>query len=120
MTPKGLRDLSQVRITRHALERFVERFHQGPLDESESALRRALMRTRRLGTNPATRAVAALALIEGRILVAILQDDACLTVLTWPQFEPRMVEFGRANLPRRRSRWLRRLESEAIGSIESR
>ena len=44
-------------------------------------------------------------------MVAILQEDACscLTVLTWPQFEPRMPEFGRVRLPRKRGRMLRRL-----------
>lgn len=68
-----------------------------------------LGRTRRLGTNPETGAVAALALHNGRALVAIVQNETCLTVLTWPQFEPRLAEFGRQHLPRRRGRWLRRL-----------
>ena len=56
-----------------------------------------------------TRGVAVLAVHKGKALVAILQDKACLTVLTWPQFEPRMPEFGRTHLPRKRGRMLRRL-----------
>ena len=50
-----------------------------------------------------------LALHREKVLVAIFQDDSCLTVMTWPQFEPRLHEFGRAHLPRKRGRMLRRL-----------
>ncbi len=115
MSTKGLRDLSGVRLTRHAVERFVERFQPEPSDEAEEVLRRALTRTRRLGTNSETSAIAALGLHEGRALVAILQGDACLTVLTWAQFEPRLAEFGRQGLPRRWGRWLRRLAEPEVG-----
>lgn len=108
MTPAGQRDYSEARLTRHALDRFVERFGVDP-GESEPALRAALARTRRLGRNPANDAVAALAIHRGRALVAIFQGSTCLTVLTWPQFEPRMPEFGRSHLPRKRGRMLRRL-----------
>jgi hypothetical protein len=108
MTPPGQRDYSEARLTRHALDRFVERFGVAPA-ESEAALRATLARTRRLGRNPANDAVAALAIHQGRALVAILQGSTCLTVLTWPQFEPRMPEFGRAHLPRKRGRMFRRL-----------
>lgn len=117
MPPTGQRDLSASRLTRHALERFVERF--GALDEGEAEplLRAALRRTRRLGRNPNNDAVAALALDRGKMLVAILQGESCLTVLTWPQFEPRMAEFGRVRLPRKRGRMLRRLtQAEEAGS----
>jgi hypothetical protein len=106
--PKGQRDHSGVRLTRHALERFVERFG-GPPEAAEADLRAALARTRRIGRNPDTGAIAVLAYCRARMLVAILQDESCLTVLTWPQFEPRMPEFGRTHLPRKRGRMLRRL-----------
>ena len=115
MSRHGQRDLSSSRLTRHALERFVERFHVEP-EAAESALRAALGRTRRLGTNVENGAVAALAVHEGRVLVAIFQDDACLTVLTWSQFEPRMPEFGRAHLPRKRGRMIRRLVDDGPGA----
>ncbi len=108
MAPTGQRDYSTARLTRHALERFVERFG-ARFEEAEPALREALKRTRRLGRNPANEAVAVLALHKGRVLIAIFQETSCLTVLTWPQFEPRMTEFGRARLPRKRGRMLRRL-----------
>ena len=104
----GQRDYSAVHLSRHAVERFVERFGAVPL-EAEPELRAALARTRRLGRNPTNGAVAVLALHRQRALVAILQDQTCLTVLTWPQFEPRLVEFGRTRLPRKRGRMLRRL-----------
>ncbi len=118
MPPPGQRDYSSSRLTRHALERFVERFGGAP-EEAEASLRSALGRARRLGRNPENGAVAALAVHSGRMLVAVLQDDACLTVLTWPQFEPRMPEFGRARLPRKRGRLLRRLvEGPESGSAE--
>jgi hypothetical protein len=108
MPPPGQRDYSEAHLTRHALERFAERFGGG-LDEAEPALRAALRRTRRLGRNTENGAIAVLAVHQGRVLVAILQDESCLTVLTWPQFEPRLPEFGRTRLPRKRGRMLRRL-----------
>jgi hypothetical protein len=108
MPPAGQRDYSEVRLTRHALERFVERFG-GDLDEAGPALRAALARTRRLGTNPDNRAIAVLAVHQGRAVVAILQQATCLTVLTWNQFVPHLAEFGRTRLPRKWGRVLRRL-----------
>ncbi|WP_435017796.1 hypothetical protein TA3x_005416 [Tundrisphaera sp. TA3] len=106
--PTGQRDYSTARLTRHALERFVERFGGEP-DQADPSLRAALTRTRRLGRNPENDAVAVLALHRGRVLVAILNGTTCLTVLTWPQFEPRLIEFGRTHMPRKRGRMLRRL-----------
>ncbi len=108
MAPTGQRDLSAFRLTRHALERFVERFG-GDSDLAEASLRAALGRTRRLGRNARNGAVAFLALHEGQVLVVIVQEATCLTVLTWPQFEPHLSEFGRPRLPRKWGRTLRRL-----------
>lgn len=106
--PPGQHDYGSARLTHHALERFVERFHVPP-QEAEVRLREALSRSRRLGRNPENSAIAALAVHAGRVLVAIFQQGACVTVLTWPQFEPRLGEFGRARMPRKRGRMLRRL-----------
>ena len=111
MPPSGQRDYSQVRLTRHALERFVERFTVEP-NLAEDLLRGVLGRTRRLGRNPVNDAVAVLAVFRSRPLVAVLQDEACLTVLTWPQFEPRLQEFGRTRVLRKWGRLLRRLTDE--------
>lgn len=108
MAPPGQRDYSKTRLTRHALERFRERFGAAEPD-LESDLRAALSRTRRLGRNTANGAVAVLAVYRHRALVAILQNDSCLTVLTWPQFLPRLAEFGRSHVPRKWGRLLRRL-----------
>ena len=108
MPPTGQRDYSSVHLTRHALERFVERFGGAP-EEAAVTLRAALGRTRRLGRNPDNGAVAVLAVCRGRVLVALLQEDSCLTVLTWPQFVPRLPEFGRARVPRIGGRMLRRV-----------
>ena len=109
--PKGQRDYSGVHLSRHALERFVERFGGEP-GEAEASLRAALSRTRRLGRNAENGAVAVLGVHRERVLVAILQESTCLTVLTWPLFEPRLPEFGRTRLPRKRGRMLRRLVEE--------
>ena len=120
MTPAGQHDYSTVRLSRHALERFVERF---PVESnaSEAELRRTLARTRRLGRNPENSAIAVLAIHRGRVLVAILHEDTCLTVLTWNQFLPRLAEFGRKKLPRKWGRALRRLTEpihiDPVGSI---
>ena len=108
MPPSGQRDHSAIRITRHALERFVERFGAEP-GNAETEIRIALRRTRRLGRSPNSGAVAVLAVYKARAFVAILQDAACLTVLTWPQFLPRLSEFGRVKMPRKWGRLLRRL-----------
>lgn len=112
--PKGQHDLGTLRLSRHAMDRFVERFHV-PAGEAEALLRQALGRTRRLGRNASNGAVAYLALHRQRVLVAIVQERTCLTVLTWPQFEPRLAEFGRTRLPRKRGRWLRRLTEPESG-----
>jgi hypothetical protein len=106
--PPGQRDYSSVRLSRHALERFMERFGAGP-EAAPDELRRALWRTRRLGRNPENGAIALLTVYRERAMVAIVQDASCLTVLTWNQFVPRLPEFGRPRLPRKWGRTLRRL-----------
>ncbi len=109
--PPGQRDYSSVHLSQHALERFVERFGA----EAESAadeFRRVLSRTRRLGRNRENGAIAVLALYRERALVAIVQKGACLTVLTWAQFVPRLTDFGRCKVPRKWGRFLRRLTGE--------
>lgn len=114
MPPPGQRDYSTVRISRHALERFVERF--GFEDEAaEGTLRAVLTRTRRLGRNPENGAVAVLGVVGERAIVAILQDSVCLTVLTWNQFVPRLGEFGRSKMPRKWGRMLDRLTRPVEG-----
>jgi hypothetical protein len=123
MLPSGQHNYSSIRLSRHALERFVERFGGAPHDAAP-ALRVALARTRRLGRNPANGAIAVLAIHDKRVLVAIVQEATCLTVLTWNQFVPRLAEFGRSHLPRKWGRLLRRLsepidpESEAAPESE--
>jgi hypothetical protein len=106
--PPGQRDYSSVRLSRHALERFVERFAAAP-ELAPEELRGALTRTRRLGRNPENGAIAVLAIYRERALVAIVQQASCLTVMTWNQFVPRLAEFGRTKLPRKWGRLLRRL-----------
>ena len=87
--PPGQHDYSSMRLSRHALERFVERFSAEP-EQAANDLRRVLSRTRRLGRNPENGAIAVLAIHGDRALVAILQQATCLTVLTWNQFVPRL------------------------------
>jgi hypothetical protein len=106
--PPGQRDYSTIRVSRHALERFIERFAAAP-DHAPADLENALARTRRLGRNPTNGAIAVLALYRAKVLIAILQGNCCLTVLTWNQFLHRMPEFGRARVPRKWGRFLRRL-----------
>jgi hypothetical protein len=106
--PAGQRDYSSIRLSRHALERFVERFGIEPESAGEM-LRRVLARTRRLGRNPESGAIAVLAVHSQRAVVAIIQDSSCLTVLTWNQFVPRLGEFGRSKMPRKWGRMLDRL-----------
>ncbi|ADV64286.1 hypothetical protein Isop_3730 [Isosphaera pallida ATCC 43644] len=118
--PPGLHDLSRARLTRHALERYVERFAPTLcLDRAERELRQALSRTRRLGRKPGSPQTAAhLAIAHQRIMVVILQDDAITTVLTWPQFQPKLIDFGRARLPRKQGRMIQRLK-DALDNANS-
>jgi hypothetical protein len=111
MTPPGQRDYSTLRLSRHALERFVERFKADP-DVAPEEFRQVLARTRRLGRNPENGAIAVMGLYRQHVLVAIIHDATCLTVLTWNQFLPHLAEFGRAKLPRKWGRVLRRLGDE--------
>jgi hypothetical protein len=108
----GQRDYSSVRLSRHALERFVERFAAEPSIAAVEC-RRVLARTRRLGRNPDNGAIAVLGIYQNQVLVAILHEATCLTVLTWNQFVPRLCEFGRRKVPRKWGRLLRRLGSDA-------
>jgi hypothetical protein len=104
----GQRNYGSIRLSKHAIERFIERFGADP-HAAESILRQVLSRTRRLGRNPRNRAIATIANHEGNAIVAILQNDTCITVLTWDQFEPCLGEFGRPKIPRKWGRFLRRL-----------
>ncbi|WP_422928486.1 hypothetical protein [Singulisphaera sp. PoT] len=113
MVPPGQHDYSGLRLTRHALERFVERFGAESL-EAEPSLRKALARCRRLGRNAENGAIAVLAMHQNRVLIAILQQSSCLTVLTWKQFLPRLPEFGRTHVPRKWGRLLRRLTDPEV------
>ena len=71
------------------------------------------------GRNPENGAIAVLAIHRDRVLVAILQEATCLTVLTWNQFVPRLAEFGRSKLPRKWGRTLRRLTDPSPRNVES-
>jgi hypothetical protein len=108
MPRPGQHDYSSVRLSRHALERFTERFGGEP-DQAAELLRAALGRARRLGRNCENGAIAVLALHHKHLMVAIMQESTCLTVLTWNQFAPHLAEFGRARLPRKWGRTVRRL-----------
>jgi hypothetical protein len=112
VVPPGQHDYSSIRLSQHALERFVERFGVEP-ESAEVDLRRVLGRTRRLGRNPKNGAIAVLAVHGARALVAILQESTCTTVLTWNQFLSRLGEFGRPKLPRKWGRLLSRLADRA-------
>ncbi len=116
MSRPGQRDYGSIRISRHAIERFVERFKVDP-ESAEARLRAALSRTRRLGRNPENGAIAVLAVFEGRVLVAIVQGASCLTVLTWNQFFPKLAEFGRPKIPRKWGRLLRRLHEGPVEGL---
>jgi hypothetical protein len=100
-----------VRLSRHALQRFVERYAVEPSTAADE-LRQVLARTRRLGRNPHNGAIAVLGIYRAQVLVAVVQQATCLTVLTWNQFVPRLVEFGRKKLPRKWGRSLHRLTDQ--------
>ncbi len=106
--PPGLHDYASSKLTEHAKTRFIERFQVEP-EHAEARLRESLKRARRLGRNPRNGTIAIMALHEERPLVGLIKNATCLTVLTWPQFEPNLAEFGRNRLPRKHGRLIRRL-----------
>ena len=79
----------------------------GPSPSPPGTAPRGPARTRRLGRNPENGAIAVLAVLGERALVAILQDNACLTVLTWNQFVPGSASSAG---PRCRAKWGRMLD----------
>lgn len=122
----GERDYSEIRVSRHAIKRFAERFAAANPDDGAilddaalaAELRGLLKRAKRLGRNPNNGAIAVLALHRGEILIAILQANVCATVLRWEQFKERMAEFGRNRLPKKPKRMVERLGFEGGGGKE--
>ena len=109
--PHGQRDYSTIRLSRHALERFVERFAAEPaVPQTNSAAR--FRAPGGSGRNPHNGAIAVLGLYRNQVMVAIVQKATCMTVLTWNQFLPNLAEFGRGKLPRKWGRVLRRLTTD--------
>lgn len=106
--PPGLHDYASTKLTEHAKARFIERFQVEP-GHAETRLRESLKRARRLGRNAQNGTIAILAIHEQRPFVGLIKNSTCLTVLTWPQFEPKLAEFGRHRLPRKHGRLIRRL-----------
>jgi hypothetical protein len=114
VTPSGQRNYSTVRLSRHALDRFAERFAAQPA-AAAAELRCTLSRTRRLGRSATSGAIAVLAVHRAKLLVAIVRESTCLTVMTWNQFAPLLADFGRAKLPRKWGRLVRRLAGSTEG-----
>lgn len=109
----GIYDLRHLHISRHALDRFCERVTtELDPDETRPLFVSLLGTCRKLGTNEQG-AVASLIMYEDEPLVIIVNSGNVVTLLSLAQFETVMHEFGRHSLPRRLSRWLRKLQSNA-------
>jgi len=106
----GIYDLSSLRISEHAAQRFSERVGGSGSWSLESPGWSAFLRVcRKLGTNPAGDQ-AFLAILKGEPFVLMVKGESIVTVLTLPQFETVMANFGRTGWPRRFGRWLRKID----------
>lgn len=108
----GLYDLSEMLVSTHASERFVERFGEY-FDAQDYAkiLQSGLSSCRKLGTNPSNHAEAFLCLFEQVPAVLMVQGEQILTFLTCEQFQTVMADFGRVRWPHKPGRWLQRIQA---------
>lgn len=111
----GIYNLSRCQISRHAKQRFIERFpvnsESEPLDQ---ALAEMLGSCRKLGVKQ-DGSSAYIAVCGEKPVVLIEQNQVILTFMTQDQFESVMVDFGRNRWPRKPGRWLKRIMSRRVG-----
>lgn len=106
----GIYDLSGLHVSEHAARRFAERVDGSDGCSSERPDWSTFLRMcRKLGTNAAGDQ-AFLVVLRGEPFVLLLKGESVVTVMTLPQFESVMADFGRTGWPRRFGRWLRKID----------
>jgi hypothetical protein len=107
----GIYNLSEFQISRHARQRFHERFQVDSESQTSNPPWADMLRTcRKLGVKQD--GSASYITIYGDVPVVLIeQDQVILTCMTQDQFETVMADFGRNRWPRKPGRWLKRIKS---------
>lgn len=109
----GIYNLSEFQISRHARQRFHERFQVDSESQTSNPPWADMLRTcRKLGVKQD--GSASYITIYGDVPVVLIeQDQVILTCMTQDQFETVMADFGRNRWPRKPGRWLKRIKSSS-------
>lgn len=111
----GIYNLSGCQVSRHASQRFHERF-QGNSEtfDLDQTLSDVLRSCRKLGVKQD--GTSAYIAVHGDDPVVIVEhDQVILTFMTQNQFETVMADFGRNRWPRKPGRWLSRIKQRSAG-----
>ena len=103
----GIYNLMACQVSRHAAERFKERFLANQPNLAPDLLP-DLHGCRKLGRNQ-NGTTAYITVYGEDPLVLIEQDHVILTMMTQEQFQTVMHDFGRKRWPRKPNRWLERI-----------
>jgi hypothetical protein len=109
----GIYNLSEFQISRHARQRFHERFQVDSESQTSNPPWADMLRScRKLGVKQD--GSASYITIYGDVPVVLIeQDQVILTCMTQDQFETVMADFGRNRWPRKPGRWLKRIKSSS-------
>jgi hypothetical protein len=109
----GIYNLSEFQISRHARQRFHERFQVDSESQTSNPPWTDMLRScRKLGVKQD--GSASYITIYGDVPVVLIeQDQVILTCMTQDQFETVMADFGRNRWPRKPGRWLKRIKSSS-------
>lgn len=107
----GIYNLSEFQVSRHARQRFQERFQVDSESQTSDPPWADMLRScRKLGVKQD--GSASYITIYGDVPVVLIeQDQVILTCMTQDQFETVMADFGRNRWPRKPGRWLKRIKS---------
>jgi hypothetical protein len=109
----GIYNLSEFQISRHARQRFHDRFQVDSESQTSNPPWADMLRScRKLGVKQD--GSASYITIYGDVPVVLIeQDQVILTCMTQDQFETVMADFGRNRWPRKPGRWLKRIKSSS-------
>jgi hypothetical protein len=109
----GIYNLSEFQISRHARQRFHERFQVDSESQTSNPPWADMLRScRKLGVKQD--GSASYITIYGDVPVVLIeQDQVILSCMTQDQFETVMADFGRNRWPRKPGRWLKRIKSSS-------
>lgn len=110
----GIYNLSGYQVSRHARQRFQERFQVDSESQTSDPPWADMLRScRKLGLKQDGSA-SYITVYGDMPVVLIEQDQVILTCMTQQQFETVMADFGRKSWPRKPGRWFKRIRSGGL------